>query len=355
MHKVLLVVLLLSCERIQAQIKTDTFTFSFEGKRYSGLLDSPTQTKASALVILVPGSGRTNFVESNGYYKLRTRFAEQGIACLLWDKAGCGKSEGVFDYNQTVQNSASEVIAAITEVKSRHITGAEKIGLWGISRAGWICPLVITQYPIAFWISVSGPDGEENFQYLLEKNFAIEGRSKSQTRKLVNEWRKGIAIARHGGTFEENLKATEDLRRDSFDIYLTGGSKPTREGYLAWQKKIETGEITFDDKTGLQIYVPDFDKVLSKINCPVLAIFGDKDCNIDWKKTRALYKRTIGKNSAASLTTKVLPNCDHGMLQCKTGGIREDLTNAVSPPEYYTTMLSWAKEKGFTSSASVEN
>ncbi len=330
-------------------MQTDTLTFSFEGKRYSGLIDMPAQKKASALIVIAPGSGKTNMAKDGFYHDLRTRFARQGIACLLWDKAGCGKSEGVFDYNQTVQNEASEVIAAIMEVKSRNVPGSEKIGLWGISRAGWICPLVITQYPIAFWISVSGTDGEENYGYLLEKNFLIEGRSKAQTKKLVGEWFKGIEIARAGGTFEENLKATEDFRRDSFVIYLNGNSVPTEEGYLQWQKKIKTGEIIFDDKTGLAIYVPEFDKMLSKINCPVFAIFGEKDCNVDWKKTLALYKRTIGKNPGASLRTKVLPNCDHGMLQCKTGGIREDLSNAVSPPAYYDTMLSWLKEKGFGS------
>jgi hypothetical protein len=80
-----------------------------------------------------------------------------------------------------------------------------------------------------------------------------------------------------------------------------------------------------------------------------LAIFGEKDCNVDWKKTLALYKRTIGKNPDASLSTKVLPNCDHGVRKCKTGGIREDLTNAVSPDEYFATMLSWLNEKGFGS------
>jgi hypothetical protein len=332
-------------------MQTDTITFSFEGKRMSGFLDMPTQKKASALIVFVPGYGNTNAAKGdgfgNGFHRLRTHFAERGITCLFWDKAGCGKSEGVFDPNQPVGNEASEVIAAIAEVKSRHIPGAETVGLWGISRAGWICPLVITQYPIAVWISVSGTDGEENYGYLLEKNFVVEGRTKSQAKKLENEWLKGIEIARKGGTFEENLKATEDLRRDSFYIYLNGSSVPTKEGYIEWQAKLK--EITFDDKTGLQIYIPAFDKMLSKINCPVLAIFGDKDCNVDWKKTLALYKRTIGKNPAASLTTKVLPNCDHGMLQCKTGGIREDLSNAVMPDAYFDTMFSWLKEKGFGS------
>lgn len=341
--------LLISYVSGHAQMQTDTFAFSFEGKRYSGLIDTPKQKTARAMIILVPGSGQTNIVTGKGFYDIRSYFTEQGFACLVWDKAGCGKSEGVFNYNQTPQNSASEVIAAITEVKSRNITGSKNIGLWGISRAGWICPLVIEQYPIAFWISVSGTDDKESFGYLLEKNFLIEGRSKSQTKKLMNEWRRGIEIARTGGTFEENLKATENLRSDSFYSYMNGNSVPTKEGYLKWQKKFETGENIVDRKTGLVIYVPEFDKLLSKVNCPVLAICGEKDSQVDWQKSMALYKKTIGKNPSTSLTIKVLPDCNHNMLKCKTGSYRENLTSKESCTGYYDTMLSWLKEKGFGS------
>lgn len=297
------------------------------------------------MIIIVPGSGKTDFAKGKQFYELRNQFISQGFACLAWDKAGCGKSEGVFDYNQTPQNSASETIAAITEVKSRNITGSKKIGLWGISRAGWICPLVIEQYPIAFWISVSGTDDKENFGYLLEKNFLIEGRSKSQANMLVNEWRRGIEIARTGGTFEQNQKATENLRRDSFYKYVSGNSVPTKEGFLNWQKKFETGENVIDPKTGLLIYVPGFDKVLLKVNCPVLAIFGEKDSQVDWQKTRDLYKKTIGKNKNASLTIKVLPDCNHSMLKCKTGGYRENLASFEPCTGYFATILSWLKEK----------
>lgn len=349
MNKIIMLFLLISYVSGHAQMQTDTFTFSFEGKRYCGLIDMPKQKTAKAMIILVPGSGKTNIVSGKGFYDIRSHFTEQGFACLVWDKAGCGKSEGVFDYNQTPQNSASEVIAAITEVKSRNITGSEKIGLWGISRAGWICPLVIEQYPIAFWISVSGTDDKESFGYLLEKNFLIEGRSKSQTKKLMNEWRKGIEIARTGGTFEENLKATENLRSDSFYSYMNGNSVPTKEGYLKWQKKFETGENIIDRKTGLVIYVPEFDKLLSKVNCPVLAICGEKDSQVDWQKSMALYKKKIGKKPNTSLTIKILPDCNHNMLKCKTGGYRENLTSKESCTGYYDTMLSWLKEKGFGS------
>lgn len=344
----IIVLLMLVCNLPgYAEMQTDTFSFFFEGKRYSGLVDMPRGQRPGSMVILIPGSGQTNIVAGKWFSNLRDHFTELGLACLVWDKAGCGKSEGVFDYNQTIQNSASEAIAAITEAKARNMPGSERIGLWGISRGGWICPLVIGQHPVAFWISVSGTDDKENFGYLLEKNFIIEGRSKRQARKLKNEWLRGIEIARTGGTFEENLKATENLRNDSFYKYINGSSEPTKEGYLQWQKKFETGENVVDEATGLVIYVPGFADVLAKINCPVLAISGEKDSQVDWRKTMSLYKNTIGRDPNASLTIKVLPDCNHNMQQCKTGGFREKLTTKQPCTGYYEIMTAWLKEKGF--------
>ncbi len=352
MDKVLFIFLLAvntCCLSGYAKMQTDTFTFRFEGRRYSGEIDKPAENVAKAIIVIVPGYGKTNMVGGKDWKGLRNLFAEQGYACVVWDKAGCGKSEGVFDINQPVQNSASEVLAALAELKSRNIPGSEKIGLWGISRAGWICPLVIAQYPIAFWISVSGTDDKENFGYLLEKNFLIEGRTKAQTEMLMNEWRKGIEIARTGGTFEENLKATENLRKDSFYMYITNNYMPIKDGYLKWQEGIKSGKYTYEEKTELFIYVHGFDTILSKINCPVLAIFGEKDANVDWRKTKALYEKTIGKNPAGLLTIKTFPNGDHGLLECKTGGIREDLRNSDFCPGFYRTMTTWLNnllEKG---------
>src|SRR5258708_33048197 len=94
--------------------------------------------------------------------------------------------------------------------------GSQKVGLWGISRAGWIAPLAITQDPkIAFWISVSGTDDKENFPYLLESNLRIEGRTEAEIKLLLSEWRHGFEITSRGGTFEDYLAAAETLRRES--------------------------------------------------------------------------------------------------------------------------------------------
>lgn len=68
------------------------------------------------------------------------------------------------------------------------LPGAEKIGLWGLSRAGWICPLINVLYPIDFWISVSGTNDQENYGYLLASNLRIAGMSEAEVTGLHQTW-----------------------------------------------------------------------------------------------------------------------------------------------------------------------
>lgn len=205
----------------QHKYKTDTFNFHFEGKKLSGLIDYPVNESPTGLVILVPGHDRTNINDKSWYAytyfdSLRTSFTKAGFACVLWDKTGCGKSEGKYDHNQTVQNSAQEILAAIEEIKRQNISGMSKIGLWGISRGGYICPLVIQQYPaIAFWISVSGTDGNNSFDYLLESDLRFSGKSEPEAKLLVGEKKMMEKIYYTGGSYETYLKTSQNIRQDT--------------------------------------------------------------------------------------------------------------------------------------------
>lgn len=343
-----IILILFVYNSVFGQIKTESFEFIHNGKKLSGLLDLPIGQSPTSVILIVQGYGKSNIVEGNWYYDLRSNFVKLGLACVIWDKPGCGKSEGEFDVNQTVQSSADEVLSAIKEIESKNIAGATNIGLWGISRAGWICPLVIQEYPkIAYWISVSGTDDKENFGYLLETNLRIEGRSETEIQLLASEWQRGNDIFRKGGAFAEYQKATQNLRKDSFWIFLNSSSE-TEESYLSKQKQFISEHHKFDRKTGLMIYVPNFRKTLMKIQCPVLAIFGEKDANINWRETIALYKETIGKRTKAKLTIKTYPDCNHNLKSCKTGGMKETIENSnkYQPPcdGYFDTMSEWLKK-----------
>ncbi len=337
----ILTILCLTTFGAKAQMKKDIFEFEFDGITLNGVLNMPTNNSPKGVVLLVHGSGRTNAVEQEWYYDVRETLVKSGYATYMWDKMGCGKSGGTFNYNQPVQNSALEVIAAIEGLKQKQIPGSSEISLWGISRAGWINPIVINQYEgIKFWISVSGVDDKENFNYLFEENLRITGHSEDSIRLLIGELKEGVRLTYTGESFENYMDATMNLRKNKFLLRFNNGTVITEESYYAYQKTFMKQE--FDSASGLIVYVQNFDTILSKVECPVLALFGEKDKNVDWKKTKSLYESTLGKST--DLTIKSFDDCNHNMFKADTGGFYEFQDNNLPWDRcngFLDTMTNW--------------
>ncbi|RAW00749.1 alpha/beta hydrolase family protein [Pseudochryseolinea flava] len=331
-------ILLLISLRTQAQVRKELFAFDFEGVVLHGVLNIPENKDSKGVVLIVHGSGQTNAVEQEWYDDVRKTIADAGYTTYMWDKMGCGKSGGTFNYNQSVENSASEVIAAINSLKQKRVPGFNKIGLWGISRAGWINPIVINRYKdIAFWISVSGVDDKENFKYLLQENLRINGHPKDSVDLIVGEWLAGTKICHSGGSFETYRRATTNLSKNKFWLRFTNGGI-TADAYDDYQKIFMKEEL--DTRTGLQVYIKDFESYLSNIRCPVLALFGENDMNVDWKKTKLLYEKTMA--SKTNLTITSFAHCNHNLFKAPTGGFYEIEDNN----------LPWTRCDGFLDSLS---
>ena len=343
---------------------TEEFTFQSEGLLLNGIISRPKATEATSIVIIVHGYGRTNVVRDNGYHELRSRFTAKGISVLVWDKPGCGKSEGVFDINQPVESSANEVVAAMQALRDNQEAGAEQIGLWGVSRAGWIAPLAIQKDPrVKFWISVSGTDAFENWGYLLRSSLELEGYSASEIDAIHKGWIDGNRIFSSGGTFEDYTSATTTFRKNKLVQKLTGwpeyvalqaGTKAyvqARQQYLENQEAYMAEGHVFDEESGLEIYVTDFDRTLKAVSCPVLAIFGGKDKQVDWRKTKTLYENTLGIAEDAALSIRVFPNADHNMRMSETGGFFEtqeaNYWNTPYADGYYEAMTAWLCSNSF--------
>ena len=329
---------------------TEGFAFEVAGNRLVGLLDRPTHRSAEATIIIVHGYGDTNVVEWNSFAEVRSLFTDLGINVVVWDKPGCGDSEGTFDINQPVGSSAEEVVAAVHALRASEIEGSQRIGLWGGSRAGWIAPLAIQSEPsISFWISVSGVDDKENARYLLRTNLPIEGRSAEQTERLVSAWQRSVDIAALGGSYEAYVEAADVMSEDPFFQFMGWGEPISEEAFRTYQAQFETGVYSYDPVSRLAVYVHDFPELLSSLDIPVLALFGELDTNVDWRKTVELYRETIGANPAADLTVRVFPGANHMLRQARTGGVREQNTLSWDWPfaeGYFEAMADWLVANG---------
>ena len=92
---------------------------------------------------------------------------------------------------------------------------------------------------------------------------------------LLHELKEGVRITHSGGSFETYMAATKNLRNNVFLKRFNNKNTITKEGYYDYQKNFRKEKL--DKTTGLQVYVPGFEELLSSIKCPVLALFGEQD------------------------------------------------------------------------------
>lgn len=107
------------------------------------------------------------------------------------------------------------------------------------------------------------------------------------------------------------------------------GRAYSRERYDAEQAWLrDSGDrAPIDRETGLALYIQDLPTLLSRLDVDVLALFGEKDRHVDWRKTRALYASTLGANRHATLTVMTFPDGNHNIDVCETGSMREIQAN----------------------------
>lgn len=129
--------------------------FTNETVQLAGTLYKPnTQTTYPALVVLHAANGG---IRSFPFYQhLVAHLPASGMAVLLFDRRGSGRSSGDFE-TASFETLAKDGSAAIEYLRSRDDIDKKRIGLYGISQGGWIAPLVVgLRSDIAFLVIVSG-------------------------------------------------------------------------------------------------------------------------------------------------------------------------------------------------------
>jgi len=118
----------------------------------------PADGHIHAAVVFVHGSGK-----QSRNLQWAEHFAHAGIAALVYDKRGAGKSGGEYEGNQSVSEKnisllADDAVAALGALASHSSLKGVPLGLAGISQAGWIAPLAAERSDLAkFLVLWSGP------------------------------------------------------------------------------------------------------------------------------------------------------------------------------------------------------
>jgi pimeloyl-ACP methyl ester carboxylesterase len=151
-------VLLCSIRVCAQSSKIEEVEFISHGDTLAGSIVLPADKEIRAVVVFVHGSGK-----QTRNLMWAERFAREGIAALVYDKRGVGKSRGTYEGEQSVSEKnlvllADDTVSALNTLSKHPALKGLPLGLTGISQAGWIVPLAAEKSSVVNFIVLwSGP------------------------------------------------------------------------------------------------------------------------------------------------------------------------------------------------------
>ncbi len=124
----------------ETEYKTERVTYNNAGTVLSGILWLPRNPGPHPALVFVDGSGKTRAENMEASIRV---FVGLGFACLSYDKRGVGDSGGKYlgRLKIDIPLLASDVVAGVNYLNTRNEVDSSRIGLLGVSQAGWIIPV----------------------------------------------------------------------------------------------------------------------------------------------------------------------------------------------------------------------
>lgn len=319
-----------ACAAPAPETRVEEVSFVHGDDRLSGSLVRPDTPGPWPAVVMVHGDGALDRSCLGIYVPLWEAFAARGFAVLSWDKPGVGRSTGDWR-SQGMRDRAGEVLAAVRFLESRREIRPDAIGLWGISQAGWVMPSVNRERPLAFMIAVSTAiDGSRQAEYLVRQTLVAEG--------LSGEIEPALAYLRKVEDLQKRKVPLEEARRQAGEApagYRATFGEITQANYGRWLDRPEDeGAMNLEN--------------LRKVICPVLAIFGEKDANVDFRETANVYAETFREAGNRDATIMIFPEANHAIMKGTMNDVLASLKRGDPPPYvpgYVECAARWLAER----------
>lgn len=303
----------------------------------AGTLTIPDTTGVYPLVILVSGSGAQDRNEEIAGHKpfliLADYLTNNGIAVFRYDDRGFAESTGDI-MNSTTYDFMTDVLAIAKFFESNPNIDNSRIGLSGHSEGGIIAMMLAAKYPknVDFIISMAGPgvDSKSLLVKQIEDIHRANGMDEqsieilhSMQVKLMNvpEESKGLVELRKNVTklYEEYGKMLTEEQREKFGINQQGINNTVMQFSYPWMKYF------------LSLDPADY---LKKIKCPVLAINGSKDIQVDADSNLAAIEENLSNGKCKYFKIEKLEGLNHLFQHADKGTVEE----------YFTIQHSMAEE-----------
>jgi pimeloyl-ACP methyl ester carboxylesterase len=326
------------------RVEEVSFRNEADGVQLAGTLTIPSTDHPCPAVVMISGSGPQDrdetLLDHKPFWVIADHLSRHGIAVLRFDDRGTGASNGDFSA-ATSENFALDVEAAFDHLTRDTRIAANSIGLIGHSEGGIIAPMVAARRnDVAFVILLAGT-GVNGREILLSQ---------------------GQLILRAAGVTDEtllNIQRTTQLAM--IDTVLESASDATQDELIAAalkrlteslpEESIPEGSLKETVSAGIQrVQSPWFRffltyepaTLLQQVQCPVLALNGEKDVQVDPRLNLPAIQAALEKGGNPRFRTVEFPALNHLFQTCTTGALSEYQTiEETISPTVLQTITDW--------------
>lgn len=284
------------------------------------------------VVLMVTGSGQENrneeMFDHQPFLVLADYLARHGIASLRYDDRGFAKSTG--DASQsTMKDNAEDARCGFNYLKSLKKFG--KIGVMGHSEGGSVAMMLAAEGLPDFIVSLAGMAERGDSLMLRQVYQAMEARG-------------GASFARDYCKVLGAIYAYRNARKDIShpEAVLDSLLKQTNVSLPALSRQSLLPVITMQTPWVLDFIATDMACYLPKIKCPVMAVNGCKDVQVDAHDNLSALRKGLKTNKKNLI--KEYEGLNHLFQHCTTGQTTEyRLIEETFAPEVMQDIADWIK------------
>ena len=277
-------------------------------------------SRQTPVMLMVTGSGLQNrdeeIFEHKPFAVIADALARAGIATLRYDDRGFGESTGDV-VNCTTEDLKNDAFAGVQLLRSRF----DKVGVIGHSEGGTIALMLAAEKKVDFIVSLAG--------------MAVSG-------KETLLWQNRLALAAANipsETIDVYCKALDEV----FDASISGTAMPSTTQYnLPTSLAQNLAVVTKQLQTPYMKHFLALDSrpLLGNITCPVLALNGTKDTQVEPESNLGALRSGLQKNAKNKL--EAIEGVNHLFQHCKTGMATEygNIEETIAP-EVLEKMVYW--------------
>jgi len=290
-------------------------------------------------IILISGSGwqdRDESIFGHKPYKVIADFlTNEGYAVYRYDD----RITSLFE-KSTTYDFVKDVNLIVQYFKNNETFNKTKIGLIGHSEGGLVAFMAASENNnIDFIVSMAGCS--ESFKNVLLYQAAIDAKAHGFTEKEIKETLKISSQVYEMLSKEDSTDVVIEKYRNIMLDYAKSMTPEQRKRYNVTDFDILQETSTIASPWFMALFKIDPEIYIKKIECPVYAINGEKDMQVNYATHLPIIKKYISKKSPLN-KVESFHNLNHLFQECETGMMDEygKIEQTISP-KVLNNILQW--------------